>query len=354
MMSTKVVVISMTALVASTALVGCSDWSYSPAMRGNMYSQGINRGAAGEGAPKAPTTFTQSLASEYSGLANSMAKTPTTGANGDYVNADYFSRKGLAAQRGEVVPPENNANWLIPLEGGYGFRTQLADARGRLVKALDSGGRSDTPALAAHAQSRYDCWVWEMERDWKTGANGTCRADFLAALDEMENPPKAGATVPLEYNVYFEFDKSNLTPEARQIVDRVAETAQRDSAAKIDLVGKADRSGTDAYNMKLSERRADTVRDALVANGIAEDRIGVNWVGEREPPVPTADGVREPRNRVVTVTLPSGAPIVSSTAPAIASGTSTPLPAGAKFLSGPGPRPNDRQSGGGLSPPNYW
>jgi OmpA-OmpF porin, OOP family len=352
-MVSRILMTSLAILSIGPLLGGCS-WSYSPAMRGNMDIEGLSRGSLNAAAPKAPGNFTQSLASEYAGLANDVAKTPTTGASGDWDDADYFARKGIQAQGGQIVPPENNANWLIPLEGGYGFRTQLADARGRLVKALDNGGRSEKPALAARAQSRYDCWVWEMERDWKTGSNGTCRAEFLTALDEMENPPRSGATVPLEYNVYFEFDKSNLTPEARQIVDRVADTAQRDSAAKISLVGKADRAGTDPYNMKLSERRADTVRDALVADGIPADRIDVNWVGEREPPVPTADGVREPRNRVVTITLPTSAPVVSSTGPTITSGTSIPPGAGTKFLSGSGPRSNDRQSGGGLSPPNMY
>jgi OmpA-OmpF porin, OOP family len=353
-MVSRILMTSVAILSSVPLLGGCSSWSYSPSMRGNMDIEGMSRGSLNEAAPKAPGTFTQSLASEYSGLANDVAKTPTTGASGDWGNADYFSRKGLQAQHGEAVPPENNANWLIPLEGTYGFRTQLADGRSRLVKALDAGGRAQTPALGARAQSRYDCWVWEMEKDWKTGSNGTCRAEFLAALDEMENPPKSGTTVPLEYNVYFEFNKSNLTPEARQIVDNVAGTAQRDSAASIELVGKADRSGTDPYNMKLSERRADTVRDALVADGLSADRIGVNWVGEREPPVPTADGVREPRNRVVTITVPTTAPVVSRAGPAISSGSSITPVSGTKFLSGSGPRSNDRQSGGGLSPPNMW
>src|SRR5262249_33722732 len=156
------------------------------------------------------------------------------------------------------------------------------------------------------------------------------------------------------YNVYFNFDKYNLTPEAQQIVESVAGAVQRDDSARIDLVGKADRVGTDAYNMKLSERRANTVRDALAADGVSADRIGVRWVGERDPPVPTADGVYEPRNRVVTMTLSTSATTVSSNAPTIASGTSNPPGAGAKFLSGSGPRSNDRQSGGGLSPPNMW
>ena len=117
MMSPKAVVVSASALLAAAAVAGCSGWSYSPAMRGNPYIEGMNRGSLNEAAPKAPGTFTQSLASEYAGLANEVSKTPTTGASGDWDDADYFARKGLRVQRGEAVPPENNANWLIPLEG---------------------------------------------------------------------------------------------------------------------------------------------------------------------------------------------------------------------------------------------
>ena len=105
-----------------------------------------------------------------------------------------------------------------------------------------------------------------------------------------------------QYNVYFEFDRSNLTPEGRQVVDTVAQAA-KSNGDKVRLVGKADLSGTDPYNMALSHRRADTVRAMLRADGIDNSRIDESWVGERQPPVPTAQGVREPRNRVVEVTL---------------------------------------------------
>ena len=105
------------------------------------------------------------------------------------------------------------------------------------------------------------------------------------------------------YNVYFSFNKSRLTATAKDVVDAAVKATQQDQTRRIALVGKADLAGTDPYNMALSHRRADTVRNAMVASGVPADRIDVRWVGEREPPVPTANGVRDAKNRVVEVAI---------------------------------------------------
>lgn len=306
MKHSKFLMTSIALIGGGLTLAGCSNWSYSPAMRGNPNTESHNLGSGQSNAPGSPTTFTQGLAMEYSGFATSLSNTPMTTQPGDWVDADYFSRKSLKAESGAVVPPENNAHWLIPLEQPYGFRTQLANERARLVTALDDGGRDRAPALAARAQARYDCWVEEMERDWQTGMNGACHTEFLSALDELNGARASGTSAPPAlrgYNVFFEFDKSSLTPEGRRVVDAAADALRSDAGLRIALVGKADLSGTDPYNLALSERRADTVRSVLLTRGITSDRVDERWVGEREPPVPTADGIREPRNRVVEVTL---------------------------------------------------
>src|SRR5262249_38879272 len=150
------------------------------------------------------------------------------------------------------------------------------------------------------------------EDDWKSAIDGPCHKAFVDALCELDRSTCVGvaqaapATPPpvptRQYNIYFDFDKYNLTPEAQQIVNQVA-TSAKASNARVVLVAKAALSGPDAYNMALSRRRADAVHAALVADGIPSDRIDVRYVGMREPPVPTAPGVREPRNRVVEVTF---------------------------------------------------
>jgi len=297
--------LSVVTLVSAGALLsGCSNWSYAPPMHGNFMTEPWNHPRVDAGAPPAGGAFIQETAHDYAGLSNLLAHSGTF-YRGDWVDVDYFARKGIAAEHGALVPPEDNANWAIPLEQPYGFRTQMAQARVRLVTDLDNGGRDRFPGLAARAQVAYDCWLERTEDNWQTGFDGACHKDFIATLNALEAAlgGKRAAPGAHQYNVYFEFDRSNLTPEGHQVVDTVAQEAKGDTNVHIKLVGKADLTGTDPYNMALSHRRADTVRATLRADGIDNSRIEEGYVGFREPPVPTAPGVREPRNRVVEVTV---------------------------------------------------
>ena len=292
-------------LSAAALLAGCSSWSSSPPMRGNPVLEPVNLPSAQEVAPKGGQNFNQALAAEYAGLATNLSQEAR-----DWADADYFARKGLAAGHDDVVVPEQNSNWLVPLEVPLQTRDDLAGGRQRLVAALDGGARQRSPALAARAQERYDCWVERMEDDWRTAIKGPCHNDFVAAMDELERGVRGQAAQPAapppapsrQYNVYFDFDKANVTDDARKIVDLVATQVKADNS-RVVIIGKADLSGTDSYNMGLSKRRADTVRAALLADGVAGGRIDEQYVGMREPPVPTAAGVHEPRNRVVEVTF---------------------------------------------------
>jgi outer membrane protein OmpA-like peptidoglycan-associated protein len=111
----------------------------------------------------------------------------------------------------------------------------------------------------------------------------------------------APAPVPRNYIVFFDFDKDVLTPTARQTVETASANAKAGGVSKIDVTGYTDRAGTPQYNLGLSKRRAERVRDAMVALGVPASQIVVAWKGESDPAVPTADGVPEPRNRRVTI-----------------------------------------------------
>jgi len=106
-----------------------------------------------------------------------------------------------------------------------------------------------------------------------------------------------------EFIVYFPFDQYILTPEAQTVVSEAASYAQSGNATRVVVVGHADTSGSAAYNVRLSERRAKAVADALVGLGVNGSILAVDWKGESAPAVQTGDGVKEPLNRRATIDI---------------------------------------------------
>ncbi len=125
-----------------------------------------------------------------------------------------------------------------------------------------------------------------------------------APAPQSAPPPPPKPAVARNYIVFFDWDKSTLTPEALAILKSAADNAKMGGISRIEATGHADRSGTDKYNMKLSEKRARAVQAELARLGIPTGQVGVAWKGEREPLVQTPDGVREPQNRRVEIVFP--------------------------------------------------
>ncbi|MFE0757979.1 OmpA family protein [Inquilinus sp. NPDC058860] len=139
----------------------------------------------------------------------------------------------------------------------------------------------------------------------------TCLAVSAGAADPPPAPAPAetiDAVPDRSYLVFFDFDSSHLTPEARQVVALAAADALQGRTTRIDVTGHTDRSGSVQYNQALSVRRGESVRRELVADGVADSLIAVKGVGESDPLVPTADGVREPQNRRVAIVLSPSRP----------------------------------------------
>ena len=96
-------------------------------------------------------------------------------------------------------------------------------------------------------------------------------------------------------------DKSNLRPDAKQIVAQAAQSAKNGNKTVIHVTGHTDTSGSAEYNMGLSKRRAMSVKAELIRLGIPAREIDVQWKGKSEPLVQTGDGVKEPQNRRVEI-----------------------------------------------------
>ncbi len=287
--------------VAGVALSGCTSMAsidYVNTMRATTAQGG--------------TPFTRALAKEYQVQVNDEV------GEGEWTDAAWFARRGLQAAKGEIVLPAD----VAAEPEGDGLRSgvlgpvvpvpsdrvaELSAAHGRLLRFLDRGGRDRQPDVAAHAQGVYDCWV-EEEWEWVKPADIACRTDFLQT-EQRFAPVVAAApspvVQPMRYHaqVFFDWDRSNIKPGAAEVIGHVADDVRQRHPTRIDLIGHTDSSGPDEYNLKLSVRRADAVKGALVGDGVPSDKITTKGVGKAGQLVPTADGVREPQNRRTEIIL---------------------------------------------------
>jgi iron complex outermembrane receptor protein len=134
-----------------------------------------------------------------------------------------------------------------------------------------------------------------------TGETETKQADYVP-------PPVVAPTpAPKSYLVFFDFNKSDLTPQAVSIVDTAAHNAAPMKVTQLTVTGHTDTVGSDAYNMRLSRRRAESVAAELEKMGIPSGEIEIVAKGKSDLLVPTADGVKEPQNRRVQIVYDNGA-----------------------------------------------
>ena len=106
--------------------------------------------------------------------------------------------------------------------------------------------------------------------------------------------------------MFFEWDKSDITPDAGAILDNAVSAYGNCGSAQVMLAGHADKSGKPSYNVGLSQRRDDAVKAYLTSKGIPDGVITGEAFGESKPRVETADGVRELQNRRVEITYGPG------------------------------------------------
>ncbi len=127
-------------------------------------------------------------------------------------------------------------------------------------------------------------------------------------------PCPPAAVTPGPFLVFFDWDRSVITPEAAAILDRAADQYASTGQTSVTLAGHADKSGKPDYNVALSQRRADAVKAYMTGKGVAAGVITTEAFGESRPLVDTADGVREPQNRRVEITF-GGASAPASAGP---------------------------------------
>ena len=235
----------------------------------------------------------------------------------DWNNAVKYADRAIKSASGGPQYPEAIEARDLP-------RNTVGDllaGRNRLTAALIRSGRKKAPKDAAHAQVMFDCWMEEQEENHQPKDIAKCRAAFEKSLAKVEKAlkrkkkPKAKAKAmpapepapkpeKASFIVYFDFDTAKITAKGRAVIGQALSWSQARVPGEISVIGHTDRAGANAYNSKLSERRAEAVAKALIDGGLALGflfKTGAS--GEEAPAVATADGKREARNRRVKIDL---------------------------------------------------
>lgn len=114
-------------------------------------------------------------------------------------------------------------------------------------------------------------------------------------------PAAAPPPAPRVFTVYFGWNRSWVGPQGIAILQEAAAVYRAGGVVSVQVTGYADTSGPAAYNQRLSVRRAKHVAHILAHMGVPWNAMAIAGRGETDLAVPTPDGVREPRNRRVTI-----------------------------------------------------
>ncbi|MCE1243363.1 OmpA family protein [Oryzomicrobium sp.] len=179
------------------------------------------------------------------------------------------------------------------LFAGLGFAAQVqaqAPAAGTSVYAIDARG--------VVARDNFgDCWrtgYWSPAAAAQDPNGCTCDKDILpkevcepkagaAATPAAAGVKPAAEKITLSADALFDFNKATLRPEGKAKLDELAEKVKQIKLEVIIAVGHADRIGTDAYNQKLSEKRAASVKEYLVGKGVEANRVYTEGKGKKQP-----------------------------------------------------------------------
>ena len=197
------------------------------------------------------------------------------------LSAAAFAQNAAMLKPGDVMPYAIDARGVVVKSGtGLCWRTGYW-----------------TPALAEsvmYGQFPVGC---ECDKDLMPKAK--CEPPAAAAAPAPAAAPKPAAQkVTLAADALFDFNKADLRPEGKAKLDKLANDIKGIKLEVILAVGHADRLGDDAYNQKLSEKRAASVKSYLVSKGVDANRVYAEGKGEKQP-VTKPDQCKGPKSKKV-------------------------------------------------------
>ena len=172
-----------------------------------------------------------------------------------------------------------------------------------------------TVAASAASAQNVDNWVNSSGLSWKNGDGTLCWRDSnwtpataAANCDGWLAPKKAAAPaaaapavtqskITLQADTLYDFDKASLKPEGKATLDKIAADLNKIKLEVIIAVGNTDSVGSDAYNMALGQRRAQSVKAYLVSKGVDGSRVYTESKGKSNPVASNATAEGRSKNR---------------------------------------------------------
>ncbi|CAM3719117.1 outer membrane protein OmpA [Polynucleobacter antarcticus] len=167
--------------------------------------------------------------------------------------------------------------------------------------------------VSASAAIASDNWVNSTGLNWKNGDGTLCWRDAAwtpatasANCDGWLAPKKAAAPaksavtqskITLQADTLYDFDKATLKPEGKATLDKIARDLGKIKLEVVIAVGNTDSVGSDAYNMALGQRRAQSVKAYLVSKGVEGTRIYTESKGKSNPVASNATAEGRAKNR---------------------------------------------------------
>lgn len=227
------------------------------------------------------------------GLSHITLDKVRSGQNGPFADTQKWAPAMQAMA--QVAHPIGNG-----LEFGLGYRYFQA-----LSGDFSSSARGIDYKAKNHEVFARISWRFGGEKPVAKAAPAPMPVAAPAPKPKPAPAPKPVAVVPLPgpFIVFFDFDKSTITDEAASIIKAAAKAFNDHKAVKIEATGHTDRAGTASYNLELSEKRAEAVRKALMAEGIKSSNIQLSHKGENSLMVNTDDSVAEAQNRRTEIKL---------------------------------------------------
>ena len=194
----------------------------------------------------------------------------------------------------------------------------IGGVTGGALGAIESSSMAGTVGLTGAVLSAAYCWVHgDADGDGVVNKTDKCpdtpqgtQVDEVgctievAVVEEVVEVVEVDEVIVVD-NLHFAFNSADLTAADKSVLDTVASKLSQDAPnAKLSLVGFTDSVGSDAYNLKLSERRAMSVANYLVAAGVPQANIvAVGGMGEADPVADNASADGRAMNRRVVIAV---------------------------------------------------